>query len=61
MEFDDKAGQSPTTNDVVDALWAVRNAMHPGLMMKLPPELAVNLPNIRRCLLELQKLQSEKK
>lgn len=47
--------QLVSDRDVEDALQAVTEMLvRPASVMSLPPQLAVNLPNIRRCLLELK-------
>lgn len=46
----DITGQAPSERDVDDAIQAIRNQVVGMGMLKLPPELAVNLPNILRCL-----------
>jgi hypothetical protein len=54
----DMTGQPPSNQDVEDAIKAVTSVMvNPKTMLSLPPELIVNLPNIRRCLMELRKLR----
>jgi hypothetical protein len=50
----DLTGTPVTKTDIEEALTIVRKYMVIGIM-KLPPELAVQLPNIKRCLEELDK------
>jgi len=57
-DFVDKTGQPPSAEDVAQAEKAVRTAMIRDLVRLMPvsPELAVQLPNIRRCLQTLSEL-----
>lgn len=50
--MEDLTGKLVTKEDINEILTVVTKYMVIG-MLKLPPELAVQLPNIRRCLLEL--------
>jgi len=52
MSIEDLTGQPVSRREVQEAIEVVQKWMVLG-MMKLPPELAVQLPNIRRCLIEL--------
>jgi len=52
VEFIDKTRQPETEGDLKDALKAIENTMLKN-MLKVPPELAVLLPTIRRALIEL--------
>jgi len=54
LDFEDRSGQPPSALEIDEAVAVVQKWMVIG-MMQLPPELAVQLPNIRRCLLELKK------
>lgn len=49
IEMVDKTGQLPTQKDFDDALEAISSAMLGGIT-KLPPELALSMPVIHRCL-----------
>ena len=49
VEFTDKTGQLPTQQDFDDALDSVGKALV-GKIHELPPDLAVNLAVIHRCL-----------
>lgn len=52
MESEDLTGSLVSDRDIDDAMSAVKTGMiH---VMKLPPELAVNLPNVLRCLQQLK-------
>ena len=52
----DLTGRAPSARDIEDAIAAATKLLEPSLMMKVPPEIAVNAGNIRRCLLHLRKL-----
>jgi hypothetical protein len=52
MNFVDNTGKPVSRRDIEDAIGAVRTAMAKHFVT-LPPELAVQLPNIHRCLGEL--------
>lgn len=49
LNFDDQTGKLPTVSDADEAVQAVRVAMLQHIM-KLPPDLAVQLANIHRLL-----------
>lgn len=49
----DKSGQPPSKEDIVEAKKVVVKYLIVGITL-LPPELAVQLPNILRCLSELE-------
>ncbi len=51
-EMIDKTGEPSTTQDIEDAISASKKLL--GQIMKLPPEIAVHLPVIHRCLREYQ-------
>ena len=53
MEITDVTGKPVSRRDVEEAEQVVRKFMVNGIM-KLPPELAVQIPNILRCLSELK-------
>jgi hypothetical protein len=53
MMTDDLTGKPVTASDVDEAI-AVVTKMAKTHLTQLPPELAVQLMNIRRCLLELR-------
>ena len=55
IEIKDLTGEPETRNVVDDAIAVVTKHLRPTLMFKLPPDLAVQLPAIRRCLLELRR------
>lgn len=52
----DMTGKPPSVEDIDEAIKAATKLMHPALMMKIPPEIAVNAGNIRRCLIHLRQL-----
>lgn len=52
--MEDRTGQPVSKQDVQDALGVVRKFVVTG-MLTLPVELAVQLPNILRCLTELER------
>ncbi len=54
MEFIDQTGQPPSVEDIDRAIAAVSNALVRDIV-KLPPQLAVELPNTLRCLKELKR------
>ena len=56
LEDIDMTGKPPTLRDIDDAIDAASKLMSPTLIMKLPPMIAVNAGNIRRCLLHLRGL-----
>jgi hypothetical protein len=56
IDTSDKTGQPPSLRDVDDAISAIRHLLKVDIIMKVPPELAVNGGNIRRCLMHLKKL-----
>jgi hypothetical protein len=49
MSFEDKTGQPVSDQDIDEAIAVVTRAMVLSVL-KLPPELAVQMPNIHRCL-----------
>lgn len=49
IEIEDRTGSLPSSNDVNEAIAVISKFVTIG-MMKLPPELAVQMPNILRCL-----------
>jgi len=51
-EFIDNTGKPVSASDIREALDVINKYLIIG-MTKLPPELAVQLPNISRCLREL--------
>lgn len=55
-EFIDEAGKPVSQHDVDEAIRVVSKQLVVGLL-KLPPELAVQLPNILRCLQELRSMK----
>lgn len=55
-EFVDKSGQPPSDQDIDEAIQAVR-ASFVKHIAKIPPELAVQLPNISRCLAYLKEIK----
>lgn len=56
IEDTDLTGKPPSARDIEDAITAATQLMSPSLMMKLPPMVAVNATNIRRCLIHLKSL-----
>ena len=52
MGHKDITGELVSEQDIKEAITAVKSVMTKD-MLKLPPELAVNIPNIHRCLTEL--------
>jgi hypothetical protein len=55
LEFQDVSGRPPTLEEVQSAKRVVTKLLVVGIL-KLPPELAVELPNVRRCLELLEAL-----
>ncbi len=53
MEIEDKTGSIISDTDLQDAINAIKECMTKHIM-NVPPQLGVNLPNIHRCLLQLQ-------
>jgi hypothetical protein len=58
ISIKDMTGQLPTQRDVREAEAVVAKYLTIGLM-KLPPELAVQLPNIHRCLKTLSAILTD--
>ena len=58
MEFIDQTGQPPSVEDINRAIVAVSSALVHDIV-KLPPQLAVELPNTLRCLRELRDKRSK--
>ena len=56
MSFIDMTGTPPSERDVDEATKVVKK-MIITQMMNLPPELAINLPNILRCLQRLKEIE----
>lgn len=56
VSIEDMTGQPPSKQDIEDAIQAATKLMSPALLMKIPPEIAVNAGNIRRCLMHLKSL-----
>ena len=56
MNFNDITGQPVSERDIQEAIDAVRKAMTVDIL-KLPPELGVQMANIHRCLKELQTIR----
>lgn len=54
MNFEDMTGKPVSKDDIREALTVVRKFLTIGIT-KLPPELVVQLPNILRCLQELER------
>lgn len=54
MNIEDMTGKPISRDNVREAIVVVRKYMVIGLL-KLPPELATQLPNILRCLQELER------
>lgn len=54
IEFDDKTGQPPSARDIDEAIAIVQK--HITAIAALPPALAVQLPNIYRCLRYLREI-----
>ncbi len=46
----DMTGEPPSKQDIEDAIAAITKLAHPKFMTTIPPEVAVNVMNIRRCL-----------
>jgi len=60
IESEDMTGRLIPLVDIDDAIGAITQLMgNVSLLMTLPPELAVNAGNIRRCLLELRAIRSK--
>ena len=57
MPVIDMTGRPPSADDVNEALAVVTKFMAPPKILDLPPELAVQLMNIRRCLVRLNQLE----
>lgn len=55
IEFEDRTGMPESVRDYQECIDAVTRLVGPAVM-KLPPELAVFMPQIRRCLIQGQKL-----
>ena len=55
MENNDLTGTPPSARDLQEAQAVVRKAIV-TMMAKIPPELAIQLPNILRCLMEVEQL-----
>lgn len=60
MQDVDLSGQDASKEDVQEARAIVRKYVVMGLL-KLPPELAVQLPNIDRCLALAERVAASKK
>ena len=60
LEIQDKTGQPRDEEDLREALKAVENTILKN-MLKVPPELAVLLPTVRKALIELLSVREEKK
>jgi hypothetical protein len=56
MNFEDKTGTPPSQRDIDEAIQVVKKMIITSVM-KLPPELAINLPNILRCLQRLREIE----
>ena len=52
----DMTSKPPSKQDVDEAIAAITKLAHPAWMLKIPPEVAVNTMNIRRCLIHLKTL-----
>jgi hypothetical protein len=58
IETNDLTGSPVSIHDVTEAITAIKNVLlHPAVLLSLPLELAVQLPNALRCLNELEKLK----
>jgi hypothetical protein len=55
MDFEDKSGQPPSARDVDEAIATVGRFIVRAIGT-LPPELAIQLPNIHRCLRYLREI-----
>lgn len=55
IEMEDRTGKPLDVREYQECIEAITRMMGPA-MMKLPPELAVMVPQIRRCLVQGQKL-----
>lgn len=60
LDYEDATGQAPSLKDIEDALQAVHWLIThmPQVMTALPPQVLVNIPNMRRCLMELARLRA---
>lgn len=57
MEIIDKTGETESLQTIDEAI-AVVSKHQVVSMLKLPPDLAVMMPSIRRCLIELRTIRS---
>lgn len=58
VDIYDASGQPPSLADIANAIKVVQTALV-RYVMKMPPEVAVELPNILRCLHRLRELESK--
>ncbi len=59
---EDKTGQRVSLPDIDDAIGAMKAMIvRIDLLTKIPPQVAVNLPNILRCLQELRQFREQAK
>jgi hypothetical protein len=56
MNFVDHTGEPPSDADVADAINATRAGIT-KFLLQIPPELGACLPNVLRCLQELQRVR----
>jgi hypothetical protein len=54
LDFEDANGKPVSALDIDDAIEAAQLCLRPDMLMKLPPQLVTNVPNILRCLRELR-------